>query len=663
MLISSLAVAEPSAPAKAQTPESNVIRSPLAPAPFRDEAEPHLIDSLILKYRPQTQLVLESPPDGEYANDGQPLTPARRLSPVAMQILSRQAGISLTPERAMSGDAFVLALPGPVSFDEAALISKKLMQLSEVEYVVPNGRKRALAAPSDAMYTSQWHYAAPDATTYGVNLPGAWEMITGSTNITIAVIDTGILFAHPDLIGRVAAGYDFVSSGTRADDGDGRDPDPSDPTYSSACPWHGTHVAGTIGAATDNAIGVAGINWISKILPVRVMGQCYGEDADVIDGMRWAAGLPVPNVPINTSPARVLNLSLGGKGSCDSAFQDAIDEITARGAVIVVAAGNNGTASGGGPVDSPANCANVITVAASNRSGNRAWYSSVGPGVEISAPGGECSGPSCGGNGVLSTFAGPTTPATYTYAYEQGTSMAAPHVAGIASLMLSVKPSLTPAWVALLMQNTATKFPATSTCDVSKCGAGIVNAQRAVAAARPVMTITHTYLPLADKHIPNSGGPGGTLVNGNFEQGYAAWITSSVHNDILIYTAAELAVPPHGGNWAARMGGTDRNDEKAVLKQSLVVPLQTPHLSFWHMIASTDLCSDTFDTASVVVNGKSVTKTNLCTDTDTKSNWVQQTVDLSLYAGAFVTLEFVLKADGTIPSTWLLDDIAFQSSP
>lgn len=187
-----------------------------------------------------------------------------------------------------------------------------------------------LLVPNDPQYTNQWHYKG----TYGIDAPAAWDIITGSTDIVVAVIDTGIC-NHADLAGRYLPGYDFVSDVLVANDGGGRDGDASDPGdwitaaedgsgYFAGCgasdsSWHGTHVAGTIGAASNNNFGVAGINWVSKILPVRVLGKCGGNTSDIIDGMRWAAGLTVAGVPANPYPAKVLNMSLGGSGACDLA--------------------------------------------------------------------------------------------------------------------------------------------------------------------------------------------------------------------------------------------------------------------------------------------------------------------------------------------------------
>lgn len=233
-----------------------------------------------------------------------------------MQRLSQEAGINLNYFREMSGDAHVLRLPEKLPIEQVLQISKKLANLPEVEYAEPDRIMRHTLVPNDPLYGQQWHYYESVG---GINAPAAWDMTTGSSAIVIAILDTGIT-DHPDLIARSAPGlgYDFVSDTSMSNDGDGRDSNPRDPgdwcgSWSSS--WHGTHVAGTIGAASNNGIGVAGVNWNSPLLHVRVMGACGGYDSDIIDGLRWAAGLTVPGVPNNSHPARVLNLSLGGGGS------------------------------------------------------------------------------------------------------------------------------------------------------------------------------------------------------------------------------------------------------------------------------------------------------------------------------------------------------------
>ncbi len=414
--------------------------------------------------------------------------------------LSAVANARLQHFRPMSGDAQVFKLPSRLPIAEVQAIARRLSKHPDVEYAEPDYIMHPMLVPNDPEYNNQWHYKAFTTEVGGANLPAAWDITTGSVTQVVAVIDTG-LRPHVDIdtnildtTGRVAPGYDFISDTTVANDGDGRDSNPTDPgdnCGSGSSSWHGTHVAGTIGALSNNGVGVAGVNWNSKILPVRVLGRCGGSFSDVIDGMRWSAGLPVPGVPANDTPAKVLNLSLGGFGACGQSIQTAINNIVAAGSVVVVAAGNsNADASS----FVPANCNGVITVAANNRGGDRAFYSNFSTTlIEISAPGGAQSFAN-DPNGVLSTLnSGITTPAGDNYIYYQGTSMAAPHVAGIASLMLSVNPALTPAQVGSRIQSTARPFAAGTSCLLNNnCGAGIINAAAAVAAAAPSASFTAT---------------------------------------------------------------------------------------------------------------------------------------------------------------------------
>jgi serine protease len=451
---------------------SRVVDASFQPDSPKDSGE-GVTDQIIIKYKATANM------RGVHA----------AASPVRMSQLSAVAGVPLTYVREMSGNAYVLGLPAKLPISQVQTISDQLMTVDDVAYAEPDRILQHTLTPNDPQYINQWHYHD----TWGINAPGAWDITTGSTNIVVAVIDTGIT-NHADLAGRTVAGYDFISDAQVANDGDARDSSPSDPGdwitsaesssgYFQGCPvtnssWHGSHVAGTIGASSNNDVGVTGINWVSKILPVRVLGKCGGYNSDIIDGMRWAAGLSVSGVPANANPAKVINMSLGGSGSCSSAQQTAINEIVAAGTVIVVAAGNSNSDASN---FNPANCNNVITVAATNRNGYRASYSNYGSVVEISAPGGETS--PTASNGVLSTLnTGTQGPLADAYVYYQGTSMATPHVTGVASLVLSVKPSLTPAQVLQVLQSTARAFPVGGTCNTSNCGAGIVNAAAAVSA-------------------------------------------------------------------------------------------------------------------------------------------------------------------------------------
>jgi len=362
-------------------------------------------------------------------------------------------------------------------------LAKKLSKQPNIEYAEPDYIRQIMKVPNDTFYpTKHWHL---QDTPGGANLEGAWDITTGKSTDVIAVIDTGIIY-HSDLAGKILPGYDFIGDTSVANDGDGRDDDASDPgdnddpddQYGSS--WHGTHVSGTIAALSDNSDGITGINWNGKILPVRVLGVGGGYISDIIDGMLWSAGLHVNNVPDNPNPAKVLNLSLGGGGSCSNTEQNAIDTINNTGAIIVVAAGNENSDAIN---SSPGNCNGVITVAASAKDGGRAYYSNYGNIVEITAPGGDKNKDSM----IYSTLdGGKTSPANDdAYAAYQGTSMATPHIAGISSLIASILDKTNYDIVLSILQGTSKKFP-TGTgndCTTSTCGAGIVDATAAIVLA------------------------------------------------------------------------------------------------------------------------------------------------------------------------------------
>ncbi|TDC12856.1 protease [Streptomyces sp. 8K308] len=315
----------------------------------------------------------------------------------------------------------------------------------------------------------------------GRNVPYAWDLATGE-GVNVAVIDTGHV-THSDLESRVVDGYDFVSDPVRARDGDGRDADyhapgdwsdagvcgPDEPARASC--WHGTHVAGTVAAETGNAQGVASTAHGATVQPVRVLRLCGGDSSDIAEAIIWAAGGSVPGIPDNPTPAQVVNLSLGGKSPCATVYQDAIDFAVAQGATVVVAAGN---ANEDAAAYAPANCEDVITVAASNRAGDRAYFSNHGSTVEVTAPDG--GGPNVDDN-ILSTYnSGTTTPADEAYWYLQGTSQATPHVAALAALLPQRDPALAPADVSDAVTSAARPI---ASCG-EDCGAGLADAGAAV---------------------------------------------------------------------------------------------------------------------------------------------------------------------------------------
>ena len=394
----------------------------------------------------------------------------------------QQFGVLVRESHALANGAKVFRLDRRHNLAEVrSLATEMMLRDASIEYAEPDRIMTHAATPTDPRYTDQWHYYD---TVGGLRLPAAWDISTG-TGVVVAVIDTGYR-PHADLSGQFLPGYDFISTAAIGNDGNGRDNDASDPgdgVTAGACgggqplsdqpsSWHGTHVAGTVAARTNNGAGVAGVAYNARILPVRALGKCGGYTSDIADAITWASGGTVSGVPANANKARVLNLSLGGGGACSATMQNAINGARSRGAVVVAAAGNSGIDVSNA---SPANCAGVITVAATGRTGGRARYSNFGAQVAVAAPGGD------GASGVLSTLnSGRSGPLADTYAVYQGTSMAAPHVAGVAALMLAANTKLTPDEIATRLKSTARAFPASC----AGCGAGIVDAAAALTGAR-----------------------------------------------------------------------------------------------------------------------------------------------------------------------------------
>jgi serine protease len=386
------------------------------------------------------------------------------------------------------GNVWVLTLGDAVPESQVASMAAQLETEPAVQYADAVGRATAKLVPNDTRYGQQWSLSDPVG---GVNAPTAWNLGTGNASVVVAVVDTGIT-AHPELAGRVLAGYDFISDPGMANDHSGRDPDASDPgdwTGANECgdgapaepsSWHGTLVSGLIAANTNNAAGIAGLDWKAKILPVRVLGKCGGTFDDITAAVLWAAGLPVTGAPANVTPARVINMSIGGPTACPQALQDAVNAALSQGVVITVAAGNETNDAAN---SAPANCSGVITVGASTRQGDRASYSNFGGRVDLSAP---------GGDGAVADWIlgisndGITSPGNPSYAFEIGTSFAAPHVAGTASLMIARNANLTPGQVQSIVTATARRFPPGSACaQGTACGSGLLDAGLALQSTIP----------------------------------------------------------------------------------------------------------------------------------------------------------------------------------
>ena len=353
----------------------------------------------------------------------------------------------------------------------------------DVLYAELNTIKTIQKVPNDPLYAYQWHYEA-------MNLPTAWDVEDGvGRDVTVAVIDSGKV-AHPDLQGVWLGGYDFVSSPEDSADGDGYDADPTDLGGASA--YHGAHVAGTVAARTNNGVGVAGVSWGAKVVPVRVIGATgAGTALDMVNGVLWAAGERVAGVPINPNPAQIINLSLGGGGVCQQSEQEAFDRVRAKGVTVVVAAGNSNEDAGS---HSPASCEGVVTVGATGPENTRAPYSNYGGAVDVMAPGGDASRTlTVRGEkvpaGVLSTL---VQDGATSYGPYQGTSMAAPHIAGLAALMLAAEPDSSPDEVLAKLKESAEPLSDADCRRAGGCGAGLVNAAAALGldAANPVPPTT-----------------------------------------------------------------------------------------------------------------------------------------------------------------------------
>jgi serine protease len=369
---------------------------------------------------------------------------------------------------------------------------QQLARRADVEYAEPNYRYQPLAVPTDPQYNLQWHYN-------NMNLPAAWDISTGVASTVVAVVDDGMLYnltdtdpkTHPDFAGKVIGGYDFISDPATAEDGDARDTN----AYDNRIGLHGTHVAGTVAAATNNGQFGAGVDWNAKLLNVRVLGKGGGSGTDIVEGTLWAGGETVAGVPNNPNPAKVINMSLGGDNPCSQFEQDAYNTLATKGVIIVVAAGNEN--ENVNKPKSPANCANVITVGATGPTNKRAPYSNFGARVDVMAPGGDTElSVSVGGAdqeaGVYSTYSNPAGTA-FTLGGIQGTSMASPHVAGLVSLMVGINPALTYTQALNFLKANATALPAADCTTTNPavtgndCGAGLVDAAKTLKAVKDAL--------------------------------------------------------------------------------------------------------------------------------------------------------------------------------
>ena len=390
------------------------------------------------------------------------------MSERAIRDVQARFGVGMTPMRTLATQAQVMRLNSTMSVGEFQSLVSTLETDPDVEYAhadVLLKPQETIPVPNDPLYPYQ----------LGRHLDLRVRNFNAGPGGTVAVVDSGVR-PHGDLVTNLIGGYDFITDPFIANDGNGRDASPLDPgdfAAAGACgpgkpatnsTWHGTHVAGMIGAMSNNAYGIAGLGQQNTlVIPIRAVGRCGGHISDVAEAVLWAAGIPVPGVPVNLYPARVINLSLSTEAPCLPTAQAVINTVrNVAGATVVVAAGNAN-------VDAanflPANCDGVIVVAALTRNGSKAPYSNFGSLVDIAAPGGDFTlGPT---QGVISTTnAGTTGPGADAFGFKQGTSMAAAHVSAIATLM-SVWGTYTPDQMENMLKLTTPQ--GTGPCEFPKC--------------------------------------------------------------------------------------------------------------------------------------------------------------------------------------------------
>lgn len=539
------------------------------------QAQAEVVDRIVVKLKPSLMMRSASADD------------------ISQTIAQASNGQAKHVSTMADGESQVLQLPKGLSGAALQAYLKKLEATGQFEsveadvWMYPMG----VAQPTDSLWSSLWGLqAVVPGSNYGADFIGAWEYVSGQ-GVVVGVLDTGNI-PHPDmgelspLSGNyISSGYSFITDCYRAgscdwttgsrtikpvanglDQGDWcttADVSNKICQRTSNSSFHGAHVAGTIAALGYNSTGVIGGAYNARILPVRVLGKGGGSSIDITDGIRWAAGIH-PTIP-NPNPAKVINMSLGGGSStCPSFYQSAINDAVAAGAIIVVAAGNENRDA---QQSTPANCANVITVGATGKAGEKASYSNFGSKVTLAAPGGN------GSTRITSTVNKSLDRVDLSangagYVGMNGTSMATPHVAAAVALMLSANPKLKFNDIVSLLKQSVTAFPSGSTCNTSNCGAGILNAAAAVRLAKqsagdntepnPTPVVTPTPTPTAPVVTPKPTTPPATPkptvppVSGC----YAGWSEGKTYTagdyvtyDGRNYQARSTHVAYVGANW------------------------------------------------------------------------------------------------------------------
>ncbi|MEW7972174.1 MAG: S8 family peptidase [Candidatus Thiodiazotropha endolucinida] len=363
---------------------------------------------------------------------------------------------------------------------DTLLAIKALQKRSDVDYAEPNYIVRPSVTPNDEYYSLQWHYPQ-------INLPQAWDITTGDNSVVVAVIDTGVLLGHPEMSGQLVAGYDFISDAESAGDGDGIDSNPNDEgdavQEGASSSFHGTHVAGTIAARTNDSRGAAGVAWDSRIMPIRVLGKNGGNTLDLAEGIRYAAGLSNASGTLPAQRADIINMSLGGNADSQTT-REAVAAARAEGVIMIAAAGNENTSQLSYPASNPG----VVSVSAVDINRNLAFYSNYGSMIDVAAPGGDLRLDLNGDSrpdGVLSAGGDDSSDTlSYQLVFYNGTSMAAPHIAGVAALMKAAYPAMTPAEFDVMLAGGELTSDLGDTGRDDLYGHGLIDAFKAVDAAQ-----------------------------------------------------------------------------------------------------------------------------------------------------------------------------------